>query len=255
MISDGDRWRMGLVFSLIAIATIAVMLHGPIPQDPAYHQFADQRTLCGIPNFWNVCSNLPFLVVGAAGLFSVFLSAAEGALPGLRPAYFVFFVGSALVALGSAYYHLDPNNSTLVWDRLPMTVAFMAFASVIIGEHVSQRAGRLALIPLLAMGILSVLVWRVTEAKGHGDLRLYVLVQYLPALVIPALIVLFPSRLTRVYLIWFMLAAYALAKVLEALDRPLFAVLPVSGHTLKHLVAAAGLYLLVVAIRVRRPRA
>jgi hypothetical protein len=136
-----------------------------------------------------------------------------------------------------------------------MTVAFMAFASVIIGEHVSQRAGRLALIPLLAMGILSVLVWRVTEAKGHGDLRLYVLVQYLPALVIPALIVLFPSRLTRVYLIWFMLAAYALAKVLEALDRPLFAVLPVSGHTLKHLVAAAGLYLLVVAIRVRRPRA
>ena len=34
----------------------------PIAQDPLYHAFADQRALLGVPHFWNVVSNLPFVL-------------------------------------------------------------------------------------------------------------------------------------------------------------------------------------------------
>jgi NADH:ubiquinone oxidoreductase subunit 6 (subunit J) len=32
-----------------------------------------------------------------------------------------FYVGVAAVAFGSSYYHLKPNDDTLVWDRLPVS--------------------------------------------------------------------------------------------------------------------------------------
>src|SRR5262245_15202615 len=47
---------LGLVFCL-----------SPIPQDLSYHTFADDRTMLGVPNFLNVASNLPFIVVGVLG--------------------------------------------------------------------------------------------------------------------------------------------------------------------------------------------
>ena len=31
-----------------------MLLLPPMTQDESYHQFADQRTILGIPNFWNV---------------------------------------------------------------------------------------------------------------------------------------------------------------------------------------------------------
>lgn len=32
-----------------------------------------------------------------------------------------FYIGVAAVAFGSGYYHLKPNDSRLVWDRLPVS--------------------------------------------------------------------------------------------------------------------------------------
>src|SRR5262249_40874216 len=103
--------------SVMAASLAALMLFVPvIPQSQAYHQFADQRTLLGIPNFWNVVSNLPFIAVGAVGLW------------GYRdkPAIIVIFAGIFLTGFGSAYYHWNPNDGTLFWDRLPMALAFSA---------------------------------------------------------------------------------------------------------------------------------
>ncbi len=129
----------------------------PIAQPLAYHRFADARTLLGLPNFWNVLSNLPFLLVGLAGLR--WLLGHPGASERvLRPAWLLLFAGVALVGLGSAWYHLAPSNGALVWDRLPMTLAFMALFSVVIGEHISLRLGRQALWPLLVAGVASVLI-------------------------------------------------------------------------------------------------
>ncbi len=226
---------------LFAIATMP-----PIAQPLAYHRFADARTLLGLPNFWNVLSNLPFLLVGLAGLR--WLLGHPGASERvLRPAWLLLFAGVALVGLGSAWYHLAPSNGALVWDRLPMTLAFMALFSVVIGEHISLRLGRQALWPLLVAGVASVLYWRASD-----DLRPYALVQFLPVLLIPLILGLYPRRGSGG--IWLALACYVLAKLLEHFDASLLTALGggISGHSLKHVAAALGMYALLRGLQARQ---
>ena len=123
----------------VAIAcVIAVFSQPPIPQDPAYHDLVDSRALFGVRNFWNVVTNVPFLFVGAIGL----LGAGRLASQDLRLHYLFFCTAVMLVAFGSAYYHLDPSTSTLVWDRLPMTAAFMTLLSAVLADRVAWVAGR-----------------------------------------------------------------------------------------------------------------
>ena len=57
------------LFGLMAASLAGLSLLPPIPQDQGYHEFADQRMLLSIPNFWNVVSNLPFIAVGGVGLW------------------------------------------------------------------------------------------------------------------------------------------------------------------------------------------
>ena len=243
-----------LLLALAAIATVAVGLHGPIPQPSGYHAFADGRSLAGIPHFADTVSNLPFLLVGVAGLALFLRGTPRGALPALRPAYLAFFAGTALLFPGSAYYHLAPSDSTLAWDRLPMTLAFMAVFAIIIGEHVSPRLGGRLLLPLLLFGAFSVLYWRATDSGNGGDLRLYVIVQYLPMLLIPAIVLLYRSALQPTSCLWALLGSYGAAKALEFLDAPVFRATGfVSGHTLKHLAAALGVSFLLLGIVRRRP--
>jgi hypothetical protein len=140
-----------------------------------------------------------------------------------------------LVAWGSSYYHLAPDNSRLVWDRLPMTIVFMALVAAMISERVSVRAG-LALLPmLLVLGIASVIQWDLSERAGHGDLRFYAAVQ-IYAIVVLLVILLLPPRYTRSRDLVVVVGFYVLAKVLETWDWAIFrAGHVVSGHTLKHL--------------------
>jgi hypothetical protein len=234
-------------FLFITIAAIVGMLMlEPIAQDPAYHQFSDQRTILGVPNFWNVSSNLPFLIVGLMGIFSLLYSNRIKYIAAIKPAYALFFVGVALVNFGSVYYHLWPGNETLVWDRLPMTVAFMALFAVIIAEYASLKTSRLVLWPLVVFGVFSVFYWHFTESAGHGDLRFYALVQFLPMLLIPLLLLLFRPRFTGTAGYWVLLIAYVLAKGLEYFDEAVFNALGfISGHSLKHIVAALGIFFLL----------
>lgn len=240
----------GLGFiSLITLGVVlALWVHGPIPQSPGYHAFADIRTLWGIPNFFDVASNSFFVLVGVLGLYELSVSGTLRIVDENKAGYRVFFAGVVLVGLGSGYYHLAPANATLVWDRIPMTVAFMALFSIIVSEFVSIRSGVKLLVPLVAAGILSVLYWYWTEAAGRGDLRPYILVQFLPMVVIPVILICFPSVFTRVSGYWWLLAAYVLAKLFEHFDQEIFGVLGfVSGHTLKHLASAVGVYILLVS--------
>jgi hypothetical protein len=238
---------------LISIASIIVMMMvGPIAQDTGYHQFADQRMILGIPNFWNVMSNLPFLIVGLMGLSSLLRSGRIQFIAELKPAYVLFFAGVALVNFGSGYYHLNPGNETLVWDRLPMTFAFMALFAVIIAEFASVKISRFTLWPLVVFGAFSVFYWHFTETAGRGDLRLYLLVQFLPMLLIPLSLLLFKPRFTLTSGYWALLLAYLLAKVFEYYDKGLFESLGfISGHSLKHIVAALGVFVLLWAYRNR----
>jgi hypothetical protein len=230
---------LAFIFGLAAVSLAALALVPPIPQSQAYHQFADQRALFGIPNFWDVVSNLPFALIGIAGMRLV---------RGDRPAL-AFFFGVFLTGLGSAWYHWRPDDMGLFWDRLPMTVAFMAILAHAIGERVDRRAGALLLWPLLALGAGSLLVW-----LQFDDLRLYVWVQFFPILLLLLLFLLFPPMYTATGY-WFAAAGlYVLAKGLEYSDAAIYSAGHVlSGHTLKHLAAAGACYALLRAFQTRRP--
>ncbi len=232
-----------IIIPIIILIIVAVMLWvDPIPQDLNYHLFADELPGWGFNNFWNVMSNLPFVVVGLMGLWS--LSQKRFNIKSdLSVFYWVFFVGIVFVGLGSSWYHLNPNNETLVWDRLPMTIAFMAFFSVILAEHVDVALGKKVLWPLVVIGLLSIVYWQYTESLNAGDLRWYALVQFLPLIMIPVIFVVYPRRYTQSHLLWLFLGMYVLAKLLEHFDAQIFQTLAViSGHSLKHMAAALGIY-------------
>lgn len=243
---DGRKVGVLAATLLSVSALIGIFFVNPIAQDPGYHSFSDQRTLLEVPNFWNVMSNLPFLLVGMLGLYRLVRSASLNTINELKPAYALFFAAVAWVALGSAYYHWTPNNISLVWDRLPMTVAFMALFSIIIGEYSSVTVGKKVLWPLVLIGVISVFYWFATERQGAGDLRLYALVQFLPMLLIPIVLVSGDSRYDSAWGYWALLGAYVIAKVLEHFDTIIFGEHHfISGHSLKHVAAAFGIMLLL----------
>ena len=247
------RYRVAILASIAAVLAVYTASLGPIAQDPAYHDFADDRTFLGLANFMDVASNLPFLFVGVAGLIVAFDRSTTFADDDERWPYAVFFVGIALTSVGSGDYHLDPENTRLVWDRLPMTLGFMAILSAVLAERVSQKLGLASLPWLVAAGIASVAYWHATETSGLGDLRPYLLVQFGSLMIVLISLLLFPSRYTEQKWLAFALAGYGLAKLLETFDTNVYdATRFVSGHTLKHLAAAAASYCVVEMLRRRR---
>jgi hypothetical protein len=239
---------------LVAIvAVIAAMLVWvkPIAQDLNYHLFADALSQWGVANFWNVMSNLPFVVIGLMGLWSLSKQQLQ-IKPQFSQFYWVFFTGIVGVGMGSSWYHLNPNNDTLVWDRLPMTVAFMAFFAAILAEHVDLKLGQRLLWPLIGLGLLSIIYWQYSESIGQGDLRWYALVQFLPLIMIPVIFMLYPKPYNLSYLLWLFLACYVVAKLLEYYDLQIFqSLIWISGHSLKHVAAAVGVFCYWVYLRRR----
>lgn len=221
----------------IVIFIVLMIVTPAIPQSEEYHNFADQRELFfGIPNTLNVVSNFPFLIVGVIGLIlchhgNYFKLSLEGELWG----WSCFFVGVAAVAFGSSYYHAMPDDARLVWDRLPMTIAFTSIVAIFIIERIDETTGTASMAPLIVAGVLSILYWRFFD-----DLRPYAVVQFLPCIAIPLMAILLPPMYSHsTYWLW-AAAFYLLAKVEEAEDKPIYKVTHhvVSGHTLKHFSAA-----------------
>ena len=238
------RWRGWLLGAVGLVAIVGTLLVPRIPQDPSYHQFADTRTLAGIPNFWNVISNAPFALVGIYGLARTPRLGSRS----LRPGYVTFCVAVIGVCFGSAYYHYAPSTPALVWDRLPMSIAFMAVFALIMGDRVNPALSRVLLGPLLIIGAAAVFYWSWTEQHGVGDLRPYALVQFLPLLLIGLMLWLYPgSRNSTAWLCW-SFAMYALAKVAEYFDAPIYRTLGFSGHTIKHLLSAAAVLFALFAL-------
>jgi hypothetical protein len=239
------------VFAAVAVGgTIAAFLLPPLRQPQSYHQFADGRTLAGIPNCLNVASNAGFLVAGLLGLW--YLEAYDHFIePRERTAYVVFFLGVCGTCFGSAYYHWAPRDTTLAWDRLPMTLAFMSLLSAMIAERISVNVGTRLLWPLVAAGALSVAWWRWT-----GNLWPYMAAQYFSIFLIGWLLLMFPPSYTRSGDLLVVTGLYILAKVAERLDGWIYALTGwISGHTLKHLIAAAAVYWLLRMLRERTSRA
>lgn len=223
--------------SMLLLSALALALAPPIPQPQSYHDFADQRGMLGIPNFLNVLSNLPFLLAGAAGCYFC----ARNPISTAPLSWFCFFGAFALVGLGSSYYHWAPSDATLVWDRLPMALAFMSLFCAILNDSLWPGSERRLLPPLLALGAASVIWWYYS-----GDLRLYGWVQFAPLLFIAFLAKFHGFRSIRRGYLGVAFIAYILAKVFEALDPQIYeySLHLLSGHSLKHLSAAASGYIL-----------
>jgi len=242
-----------IIASVAVLAIIAIMTQDPIAQDPAYHLFADTRDIWNLQNFGNVISNLPYLIIGVFGFYKVTQSSGLAILAEFKFAYLLFFAAVAAVSLGSGYYHLAPDNSTLVWDRLPMAVVFMSFFTILISEFISVRVGKALLFPLIVAGIVSVAYWHLSEAWGEGDLRYYILIQFTPVMMIPIILLCFRSRYTRVYGYWALLVTYGVAKLFEYVDVEIYHLLGIiSGHSIKHIVSALGVYIFLNSFEKRR---
>lgn len=248
--------RILILCAAAAVAAIVIAMLPPMPQDLAYHDFADIRPMAFMPNWQNVLSNIPFLLIGLAGMRLAWQrhNDERPSKQGDAPAWFFLFTGVFFTAFGSAYYHWAPSNETLLWDRLPMAVGFMAFFAAVISERISEHAYRSLIFPLLAIGIASVLYWYFTERYNVGDLRPYIFVQFFPLLAIPLMMVLFSPKYTHGHLVVCALLAYLGAKLLEFYDVAIYDATNtlVSGHALKHLAAALGCWLLLRMYQVRQ---
>lgn len=237
-------WRHGALLAIPVLALIGGLALDPLPQPLAYHDFADGRALWGIPNFGDVATNLAFLASGLLGL-SLCLKRRP---PDALLSWSVFFLGVTLVSAGSAYYHWNPGNGTLVWDRLPMTVGFMGAYVALLAEHVSMRLQRDLLLSATLAGFTAVGVWAMSD-----DLRAYFAVQAIALGSILLILVLFPHRDGRMRYLVAAVACYALAILCEQLDKPIFVLTAgtVSGHSAKHLFAAAAPFWLYWMLRER----
>ena len=245
--STRSRWLV--VAGACVASALVVALLPAIPQPQAYHQFADQRTMLGIARGMDVLSNIAFLVSGVAGLFYV-LKAGRTLDAGTRWAFAILFFGLMLTSAGSAYYHLEPDNQRLVFDRLPMVVAMAGCLGAVAADRFGGETAW-SISGLLAIGLWTVHQWSASEQAGQGDLRWYALYQGLTILAGALLLLLFPSRNGATPAFVLAVAGNVAAKVFELLDRPIYGLGGlVSGHTLKHL--AAGLAFLPLALLIRR---
>jgi hypothetical protein len=241
--------RQALVVVLLA-ALLPLLFFGaaPIHQPAGYHDLADQRPLLGIQHFWNVVSNLPFLVFGLMGLQRLRRRKEEAGA-----AWTALFAGSALAAFGSAWYHFNPDNTTLIWDRLPIGIAFMGFFTALLIEHLDGSARRIAhglLAPLVVVSAAAIWWWHAS-----GDLSLWVWVQAAPMLAVLLFLVWLPGRYTHRRYLAYALACYAVAKLFEVADLQVmqWTAGAMSGHTLKHFAAAAGVWCFYAMLRERSP--
>lgn len=232
-----------ILASLAALLALGLLLHGPIPQWASYHHFADQRGWLGIPHAADVLSNLPFALIGAWALWSVRAQPRHDA----SLAWHAFALALLATAAGSALYHWAPGNASLAFDRLPIAWACAALLCAFFAERLDARCGSpAALAVALLAASASVLLWWLSEAAGRSDLRAYLFVQFLPMLLVPAALLMRLPRQGRSIVPdtawWGLLAGYVVAKGFELADHAVLDALGgwVSGHTLKHLAAAAA---------------
>lgn len=251
-----DLFLISIFFVLCYIAYVM----DPIPQSLAYHDFADKRVFFKIPYAVDVLSSLGFTLVGFITLYQLlevpasfknnFLSLAEYRI------YKFFFLMIALTGIGSAYYHYNPNNQTLFWDRLPLSMAMMSIFGAIFLERVNfERGGWLAILFIL-IGAFSTIHWQLTEYHSEGDLRLYGLVQALPIVFIPLFLILYPSKFDGTKYLFIAILALIFARIGEANDHRIFTSTKmfISGHNLKHLFGMLAVYYVGKYIKKRKAK-
>lgn len=245
--------RFGLV--LLALWLLAAVLgpilltlpsHGLEALHPHGHPFVDARMFWGIPNFMDVLSNVPLLLAGLLGVGVLQVRRGTQILPAVQLAMTVFFVGLMLTGLGSAWYHWAPDAQGLVLDRLGMAVTFAGALALAVSERVSVAAASVTLRMSLMVALLSAVM-----PLSHDNVWPWAVVQFGGMALMGWLSMQKPVAGAMGVRIGVLLALYAVAKLFELGDQAIFHATGelVSGHTLKHLVAALAVLPVVMAVR------
>lgn len=246
--------RIVRIYCLILL-TLAVLLTAtllpPTPQSMLYHEFADQRSYWGIPNFFNVTSNLIFLIVGVMGIFHL-----RNRLPGATPTemglYRLVFASTGAACLGSMYYHWEPNLISLFWDRLPIALGFTSLLAATLVERFAMSWLNYFAVLLPIAGAMSALYWLWSELNYIGNLNFYIAAQFCSIGLILLLVKGFPSRYTHTTEIYRVMFIYGLAKLAEIGDQEIYQFGQiVSGHTLKHILAGLAVYFILRMLKIR----
>lgn len=220
----------------------------PVIKGPAFHQYADARSLLGIPHTGDVLSNLPFALVGVFGLL---LLSRVTALP--RVIVGGFFASVLAIGLGSGAYHAAPGDATLALDWLPIVLSLAFLVSLLIADRIDRRAGLFAavVLPLAAAG--SVLHWWLGGGTSGGDMRWYGFLQVLFIVTVPLILVLYPRSARRGVLdgrfLMLALGSFIAARLVNRFDATILDVVGLSGHTLKHLAAGLATFFVYRAVR------
>ena len=234
--------------AIVAAIIGAALWYGPIAQLPDYHRFADQQTLFGIPHFADVVSNIGFALVALWGACTLPRASGHATLAHGWAGYRLFLIGLFLTALGSAYYHLAPDNARLVWDRLPIALACGGLLAGVWGD-VKRQSSAVLTAWLALLAIYSVAWWYFTEQAGDGDLRPYLMFQVLPMVLIPLWQWLYQAPTADRLSFGTALLLYAVAKVTELHDHEIAEATGLrTGHTIKHLLATAAAALIVARL-------
>ncbi|KAK6912814.1 hypothetical protein RJ641_022415 [Dillenia turbinata] len=219
------RGKGSRVWGVVLLCWVLFMFATPkVSHRPKFHLYADMRNFLGVPNTLNVNTNFPFLIVGVLGFVlclhgNLLLISLKGEIWG----WALFYTGIASVAFGSAYYHLRPDDDRLVWDTLPMMITYSSLFSCVLVERVGTRTGLTCLIGLLLLAILS-----VAYERTFDDLRLCMVFQLIPSVVIPCMCAALTDR--KLY----KLTRYS-----------------ISGHSLEHLISAMFPVLLTLMLLFR----
>lgn len=230
-----------------AVLLLLLALFGPfVAQPPDHHHFADQRAWGGLPHALDVLSNLGFAVAAAAGVRLLTGSRGQALPAAVRGLAALFFTGLACSAIGSAVYHWAPDDATLAGDRLGMAIAFAGMLGLAVQSRLSDGAGRATAAAVLLAATASVLVW----LQG-GNVLPWVLVQGGGMLAVLGLASMAPRRGGLALRLGAVIAWYAAAKLLEWGDGAVFEATAglVSGHSLKHVLAAAAAWPVIAALR------
>ncbi len=237
--------RRETILLIAAVLALLAAVFGPsVAQHDHYHTFADQRDLLGLPFAMDVLSNLPFAIAGLLGLVMLVRSPKQPQ----RNYAVLFFAGLIVTAIFSTLYHLNPNNDTLALDRLGMVAGFAGMLGLATAQRISARAGVATTAAVLLLGPVAVAVWAASAnllpwalLQGGAMVMLLVLSLCKPLLTVPSA---FVVNLLPV------IAFYTVAKLLELGDHQVFELTNhlISGHSLKHTVAALAAWPVLAAI-------
>jgi hypothetical protein len=241
-----SKSEISFLTGLIILILLAIFLPS-IEQNQNYHNFADQRVLFGVNNAFDTLSNLAFIIVGALGLVNFYNNQYIKISNSFSVILNLFFISIILTGLGSSFYHLSPNDFTLVFDRLAMSLVFASILVMLAYLKISPRFGLHTLAELLILAPLTVLIW-----KFNGNLTPYVVLQFGGIILVILTLLLTKTRMQGPCFTS-LIILYGAAKLAEFYDEKIFNLSQnlISGHTLKHLIAALAVIIFISPLKVK----